>query len=181
MLQNDVCTVTISIDETYTVDSTDNKSYDLVLNPYHLKHSDIYKVFSIQIDLYKKMISIALIGDYHIYDADCAVLEGTVLTILQNGSVSQLDVNNGSMIRFKEFDSFGCNFGIYRVKSGYIIYGEIEITMLDLDLDKKWSFSGRDIFVSVSGKESFKLCEDSIQLYDFEDNFYEIDFMGKLI
>lgn len=34
---------------------------------------------------------------------------------------------------------------------------------------------------SVSGKNGFELCENSIKLYDFEDNFYEIDFMGNLI
>ena len=108
VLQNDICTVTISIDETYTVDSMDNKPYDLVLNPADLKHNDIYKVFSIQIDLHQKVISIALIGDYYIYDTDCAVLEGVVLTILQNKSISRLNVNNGSMILFKEFDGLGC-------------------------------------------------------------------------
>lgn len=181
VLQNDICTVTISIDETYTVDSMDNKPYDLVLNSDGLKSNDIYKVLSIQIDLYQKVISIALIGDYCTYDTDCAILEGVVLTILQNDTIFQLNVNNGSMILFKELDCFGCNFGIYKVKSGYIIYGEIEIIMLDFDFNKKWSFSGRDIFVSVSGKESFKLCENSIKLYDFEDNFYEIDFTGNLI
>lgn len=180
-MQNDICTVTISIDEIYTIDSTDNQHYDLVLNPEGLKSNDMYKVLSIQIDLYQKVISIALIGDYYTYDTDCAVLEEVFLTILQNDAVARLNVNNGSMILFKKFDCFGCNFGIYKVKSGYIIYGEIEITMLDFDFNKKWSFSGRDIFVSVSGKESFKLCENSIKLYDFEDNFYEIDFMGNLI
>ena len=53
VLQNDICKVNISIDTTYTVESTDNKPYDLVINPRHLKHSDMYKVFSIQIDLFR--------------------------------------------------------------------------------------------------------------------------------
>ena len=53
--------------------------------------------------------------------------------------------------------------------------------MLDFDFNKKWSFSGKDIFVSMSDKKPFELCENSIKLYDFEENFYEIDFSGKLI
>ena len=85
------------------------------------------------------------------------------------------------MINFKKFDCFGCNYGIYRVQNGYIVYGEMEITMLDFDFNKKWSFSGKDIFVSMSDKKPFELCENSIKLYDFEENFYEIDFSGKLI
>lgn len=181
VLQNDICNVKISIDGTYTVESTDKKPYDLVINPSHLKHNDMYRAFSIQIDLFYKELSIALIGDFYSYDVDCAFLEDKVLTVLQNNAIVQIDVKSGIMLFFKEFDCFGCNYGIYKVKNGYIIYGEIDIIMLDINFNKKWSFSGRDIFVSVSGKRAFELCEDSIKLYDFEDNFYEIDYMGNLI
>lgn len=181
VLKNDICNVEISIDETYTVESADNKPYDLVINPRHFKHNDRCRVFSIQIDLFYEIIRIALIGDFYSYDTDCAVLEGEVLTVLQNEAIVQIDINSGSMLLFKEFDCFGCNYGIYKVKSGYIIYGEMEITMLDFNFNKKWSFMGKDIFVSISGKKSFELCENSIRLYDFEDNFYEIDFEGNLI
>lgn len=181
ILYNDICTVNISIDTTYTVESTDNKMYDLVINPRNLRNSDMYKLFSVQIDLFSKAISIALIGDYYSYDEDCAVLEDEILTILQNDAIVQLKINDGTMVNFQEFDCFGCNFGIYRVQNGYIIYGEIEIIMLDFNFNKKWSFSGRDIFVSISEKKAFELCENTIKLYDFEGNFYEIDFSGKLI
>ena len=178
---NNICNVNITIDTTYTVESTDNKSYDLVINPRHLRHSDNYTVFSVQINLFSKTINIALIGDFYSYEEDCAVLEDEILTILQNDAIVQLNINDGNMINFKEFDCFGCNYGIYRVQNGYIVYGEIEITMLDFDFNKKWSFSGKDIFVSMSDKKAFELCENSIKLHDFEENFYEIDFSGKLI
>ena len=62
-----------------------------------------------------------------------------------------------------------------------IIHGEMEITMLDNEFNKMWSFMGKDIFASVSGKEPFEICKDRIKLYDFEDNYYEIDFCGKCI
>lgn len=181
VLHNDICNVKISIDSTYTVGSTDNKPYDLAINPCNLKHNDMYRVFSIQIDLFYKELSIALIGDFFSYAIDCALLEDEVLTVLQNNAIVQIDVNSGVMLLFKEFDCFGCNYGLYKVKNGYIIYGEIEITMLDFNFNKKWSFSGRDIFVSASEKRAFELCENSIRLYDFENNFYEIDYMGNLI
>lgn len=45
VLKSDVCNVKISIDKTYTVGSADNKAYDLVINPRHLKHNNMYKVF----------------------------------------------------------------------------------------------------------------------------------------
>lgn len=180
-VQNDICNVNISIDETYTVESTDNKPYDLVINPRNLRHNDMYKIFSIHIDLFSHTISIALVGDYYSYDVDCAILENNVLTILQNDTIVQLNIKDGTMVNFKEFDCFGCNYGIYRVEKGYIIYGEIEITMLDFDFNKRWSFYGKDIFVSMSEKKAFELLDNSIKLHDFENNFYEIDFSGNLI
>lgn len=181
VLKNDICTVNIAVDNTYTLESADNKHYDLMINPRNLRYNDMYKAFAIHIDLYGKELNIILIGDFYSYDTDCACLENEVLTVLQNDAIVQIDVNSAALLYFKKFDCFGCNYGLYKVKMGYIIYGEMEITMLDFNFNKKWSFSGRDIFVSVSGKKAFELCENSIRLYDFEDNFYEIDYMGNLI
>ena len=48
-------------------------------------------------------------------------------------------------------------------------------------LNQIWRFSGKDIFATVSDKTAFTIENDSIKLYDFEDNFYELDFNGKLI
>lgn len=40
VLQNEKCYIEISIDETYTLDSTDNRLYDIVLNPCNNKKGD---------------------------------------------------------------------------------------------------------------------------------------------
>ena len=181
ILENEKCHIEIGVDRTYTVDSADNRHYDVTHNPEHYRHSDVTKTLSIYIDLFTSELCIALIGSFYTYDSDCAVLDGEILTVLQNRAVTQICITDGSIIRHSCFDCFGCNFAIYKVEKGYIIYGEIEITMLDLNLIKKWSFSGKDIFVSVSGKNPFEIRENSILLYDFEDNRYEIDFDGNPI
>ena len=180
-LRNNKCNVKITVDATYTVGSTDNQSYDIEFNLPRIRRSDFYKVFSITIDLFYRQFRVALAGSYYSYEEDCAILDDEILTILQNDTITQLNVIDGSVLLFKKFDCFGCNMGIYRVPQGYLIYGEIEITMLDFEFNKKWQFSGKDIFVSISGKTAFQLCEKSVKLYDFEDNFYEIDFNGQLI
>ncbi|MDE5893674.1 MAG: hypothetical protein K2H45_12195 [Acetatifactor sp.] len=179
ILENEKCRIKIEVDRTYTVDSADNRHYDVTHNPEHYRHSDMTKTLSIDIDLFTSELCIALIGSFYTYDSDCAVLDGEILTVLQNKAVIQIRITDGSIIRHSCFDCFGCNFAIYKVEKGYIIYGEIEITMLGFDLIKKWSFSGKDIFASVSGKTPFELRENSILLYDFEDNRYEIDFNGN--
>lgn len=181
ILLNEICHIEISIDETYTVGSVDNRYYDVTLNPAHYRHNDLSKTLSIHIKLFSKEFQIALIGPYHSYDSDCAVLEDDILTILQDDMITQININNASIIRNVMIDSFGCNFAIYKIEKGYIIYGEIEITMLNFDFEKQWSFSGQDIFISVSNKKPFTIRENLICLYDFEDNYYEIDFNGKQI
>ena len=60
VLQNNICNINISIDHTYTIESADNKSYDLIINPIHLNRNDMYRAFSIEINLFYKTISIFL-------------------------------------------------------------------------------------------------------------------------
>ena len=74
ILQNEKCHIEIKIDETYTVDSVDNRHYDVTLNPEHYRHNDLSKTLSIHIGLYAREFQVALIGPYHSYDLDCAVL-----------------------------------------------------------------------------------------------------------
>lgn len=180
-LENSNCNIDIKVDETFTLGSTDNHYYDIIHNPCHYTHNDFAKTLAIHIDLFSSEYSIALIGPYYTYDSDCAILENEILIILQDNTITLINIFDGSIIRHIRFDCFGCNFAIYKVKDGYIIYGEIEITMLDSKFIKKWSFSGKDIFASVTNKNPFELRENSICLYDFQDNYYEIDFDGKLI
>ncbi len=40
ILQNEICHIQINIDETYTVDSVDNRHYDVTLNPEHYRQND---------------------------------------------------------------------------------------------------------------------------------------------
>lgn len=124
---------------------------------------------------------IALIGDYYTYLEDCAILDDDILTVLQNDYITQIDLKTVQIIAGYELDVFGTTFSIYRMPDGYLIYGEIEIIKLDDGFNTVWKFSGKDIFVSITGKNAFELTDHSIKLYDFEDNFYEIDFDGKLI
>lgn len=182
LLENLLCRIEIAEDRTYTVNSADNRFYDVILNPDNCQHRDDYKVLSISVDLFTSELHIALIGPfYNSYVSNCAILDGEILTILQANVITQVKITAGSIVQHIKLDTFGGNFAIYKVEKGYIIYGELEITMLDFDFYPKWSFSGKDIFVSVSGKNPFELREKSIHLWDFEDNEYEIDFEGKSV
>ena len=179
-LQNEKYSVRITTAHTYIEESVDNRSYDCILNPNKLGRNDMYRTLAISV-IGERNAEIALVGDYYTSDCDCAILEKNILTVLQNDYISQIDLGDVRVVAGYNVDVFGTTFSIYRMPDGYLIYGEIEIIKLDNEFNTVWKFSGRDIFVSITGKNAFELTDHSIKLYDFKDNFYEIDFDGKLI
>ncbi len=180
-LENALAKVTISIDETYFSEENTPGKYDKVFNPNDFKRSELSTVFSVQVDLRNRQYSVALIGDHNCSEENCAVLENNVLTVLQGWDVLQIDLFCAQLIKCCSLDSMAPNIGIYRVNDGYLIHGEMDITMLDDSLHKLWDFSGYDIFVSISGKKEFEIKPDRICLYDFCDNYYEVDFQGNVL
>ena len=68
-----------------------------------------------------------------------------------------------------------------RISHSYIIHGEIEIIMLNDAFEEQWTFAGRDIFATQSNKNPFTICDNTIELFDWEDNYYKIDFDGNLV
>ena len=85
-LQNEKYVIDITIDEVYTINSTDNKPYDVVLMP-DTQNDDFYKTLAINVFSSKGKISIALIGDYYSYDQDGACVNMNILTVLQNHTI----------------------------------------------------------------------------------------------
>ena len=179
-LQNEKYSGRITTAHTYIEESADNRSYDYILNPNKLVRNNMYRTLCISVTGTKNA-EIALVGDYYTSDIDCAILEDNILTVLQNDYISQIDLETVQIIAGYELDVLGTTFSIYRISDGYLIYGEIEIIKFDNEFNVAWKFSGRDIFVSITDKNAFELTDRSIKLYDFEDNFYEIDFNGNLI
>lgn len=72
-------------------------------------------------------------------------------------------------------------FQIFKQLDDYIIHGELQVTKLDKDGNKKWEFGGADIFVSIDNEEEFKIENDGILLTDFAKTKYKIDFDGELL
>ena len=178
ILQNAKCKVTIK-----EIQYGDLKagSYHQILNPSNYMNDELTKVFSILIDLYDHDILLATIGSHLSDIKECAVLDGHSLIIMMNEQFFKINVLDGTLIDYKALGVFGSNFALFKIDNGYVVHGEIDILFLSENFEKTASFSGRDIFVSISGKKAFTLTKDTVQLFDFEDNYYEIDFDGKII
>lgn len=184
-LQNEKYFVEISVDETYKSGSDDNYKYDIVMNPAEIIDDDdvdMHNALHITVKDHGNT-EFALIGSRYASPENCAVLEDNILTVMQNDFITRIDLETMTIVACHEIeaDYLGVYYGIYRIPSGYLIYGEVLILKLDENFHLVWKFSGHDIFVSITGKNAFEITQDTIKLYDFYDNYYELDFDGKLI
>ena len=80
----------------------------------------------------------------------------------------------------KKLDAATC-FSIYSFRDDFIVHGEMEVKRVDLNGNVKWSFGGKDIFVTHDGTASIVLTGDKIKLLDWGRNNYTLDENGVLI
>lgn len=176
-LQNEKFTIDIAVINTTNCNFND----DHVVYFQENAEDEFSKTHILVVDNGEEIHKIALVGDAFLYEEHCAVLEDSVLTVLQNDILVQIDLNVCRVIRQKPIEEFGGNFELHLTPVGYLVYGESVVATYDSELNQIWRFSGKDIFAPVRDKTTFTIENDSIKLYDFEDNFYKLDFNGKLI
>ena len=140
ILKNKFCIITISVNEQFAFSDPKNEQYDIVLNPENHNAEDTVKVLEFDVNLFKERKKIALISFIGEPTGDIAVLEGTVLTILQDETFLQIDVIEGKIIDTKPTDMFGSVFSLNRFGDDYIVHGEIEIARYNSNFNKIWSF-----------------------------------------
>lgn len=93
----------------------------------------------------------------------------------------QIRLYDISVTRERTLDTLGSNFAIFKILAGYLIQGELEITLLDENLNTNWCFEGEDVFVDSCNGQAFEIRDDQIIHNDWLDNHYELDFAGSLI
>lgn len=180
-IKNKICKLNISIKNEFSFGDPKNKQYDVILNPDNYDSEDYVKAFIFDVDFYGHIKKIALVVFATEPEGNIAVLKNDVLTLLQNERFLRIDLSEGYIIEEKSFEILGSVFETREFENDYIVYGEIEIARFDKLFNKLWSFSGKDIFVSNSDKKAFEISDNRIKLYDFEGNYYEIDFDGKVL
>lgn len=182
-IENEFYKVRISKDETFTLNSTDNKPYDYVFNPSDMsRHDYLYiKTLSISIAYANKNKNIALIGSMYGAVQDIAILEKSDLIILMNTTLTCIDCQNLSLKFHKAIADGGIYYSIYKYDNGFVVFGELDIIKLSYAFDKEWSFSGADIFVTQDGSSPFSIENDIIHLSDWNGRHYLVDGFGKEI
>lgn len=110
-----------------------------------------------------------------------AFLNENKLIMFLNDTVCEIDIKT-EKVRKKKLDLTGTLFAVYRYHEDFILYAEMDIIRMNSNLDVLWDYMARDIFVRYQGEEpAFEMYDDRIRLFDFSDNYYEIDYNGKVI
>ena len=113
---------------------------------------------------------------------DYAFIEDNGLFLFLNDTVCEFDAQTGEVKNKKSINMMGTLFSVYRYQQDFILYCEMYIIRMTQDLEVVWDFGARDIFVRYHGEEpAFEMMSDRIRLYDFSDNYYEIDYDGNVI
>ena len=109
------------------------------------------------------------------------VMKDGAITVLADPCVLQIRLSDLIVTRSRQLETLGENFEIHDVPAGFLIFGELEIAMLDGSLDTMWSFSGPDVFFGNNNGPAFALNEDRVVLNDFLGDHFELDFDGNLV
>lgn len=151
------------------------------INPGNYSPEAFTKVVRVSASMLGASQSITILCNYMSSLDNSAILKGSQLILMLNEQLFEINLQTCTIQKYRKLDIIGGTFGLYETAHGYVIHAELDILMLNPDFEILWDFSGRDIFVSVTGKTAFTLTDTAVQLYDFNDNYYELDLNGKLL
>ncbi len=163
----------------YSFNSVDNKPYSKVLV---IEETDFNKSIEVEIEKCGEIRTVLMVVPYYTPLKSFVAPHKDGLFMMMNDVLCVFEPETASITKQTRISPMGTMFEVYQIDDDYILYGEMEIYRISKDLTLKWEFSGRDIFVRYQGDEpAFIMKKDRICLYDFEDNYYEINFEGKLL
>ena len=173
----------LSKEDQYTFGSTDNKiNYEKI---YFNDDDDGYlpSPHGVRVFVNEKEISKCLVaasgGGTGIHDT-CFLFDEDKLLLCCSDSVFCLSLPELNLEWKVKADWATC-FQVFNLEKTYIVHGECDISRIDRNGVILWQTSGRDIFVSIDGKDVFEIHSDHILVSDFENTVYKIDLDGNHI
>ncbi len=184
---NEKFNITVSRDMTYTLDSVDNKPYDMEIRAISTIHDGgHYSCHSIAVEDFSDggTVTIILVGDYcSNVGKDSVILRNDTLIILLDAVIvvlslkSAMDPGSHDIHRIK--NNFGTYYSIYPVGNNYIIYGELEVKMLDEAFREVWTYSTTDILINPD--YHLNIDDKQISFTDWDGNHHQLDMDGHLL
>lgn len=160
--------------------SDDSENYDKVFNL--ADDETCPKTILLIIKREQREKRVVLIVPYYTIVDDCALPSGNKLFLMLNDLLCLFNPQTLENEKLQRLDTIGMMFAPYPYEYDFILYGELDIFRVTRELSIQWQFSGKDIFVSCNdGTPAFEMKSDRICLRDFEGNYYEIGYDGKLV
>ncbi len=183
LLSNHNYEIQITKDGQYTLFSTDNIFYDIIIETEEYSRNDFICAYSVSIQdsLHDNDYKVGIIGRAYGSVENCAVLEENRLVVLADNYLVFFDLKAQQLENKILILDFGTGIEIYPFDEGYIVNGETDIIKVDKFGNKVWDFSGRDIWVRPNGESSIKILDNSLLLIDWEGNKYNLDKLGREI
>ncbi len=135
----------------------------------------------------KSFILVGIDGAFILYPKSNKENEGQSIALKNDNlilsigfTLISIDITNLS-VNWKIRPDIAEIFEFYDFENDLLLRGEIGIHRIDLNGNIKWTFSARDIWVNMDGKEEVKIEDNGIRLMDFESNEYFINFDGQLL
>ena len=129
-------------------------------------------------------VTIILVGDYcSNVGKDSVILRNDTLIILLDAVIvvlslkSAMDPGSHDIHRIK--NNFGTYYSIYPVGNNYIIYGELEVKMLDKAFREVWTYSTTDILINPD--YHLNIDDKQISFTDWDGNHHQLDMDGHLL
>lgn len=168
----------ITVNETvrYSMNSTDNKHYDKCINACD---DDCYASYEMEILTFEKgeFFSIILLGSYYSKVMEkSGVLEDDIFYLILDNQIIKMNLEDFSYIKYSIPKPIGTYYEMYRCERGFLVYGELELVLLDKQFEKQWSYCTQDI---LFGANELQFKEEGIHFTDFEGNYHEVDWSGK--
>lgn len=113
-------------------------------------------------------------------DSFSCSLEGNKLYLALDTNLVGIDLEMKEILFEVKADQSSL-FELFTLEDDFLTRGEIEIMRISKTGKVIWTYSGMDIWVSISHEPEIVIHEDKIALLDFSRNKYFIDYNGKTL
>lgn len=171
----------IAVKETvgYSTNSTDNKYYDQCIKVLDADMFGHYSSYEMEVTSYEKgeKFSIIVIASYcsKVFE-NSGILAADIFYIILHNQIIKMNLQDFTYINYMISNPFGTYYEIYNCESGFLIYGELELILLDKQFNEQWRYCTQDI---LFGENCLQMNEKYISFIDFEGNSHEVDWSGK--
>lgn len=176
---NDIYEIRVERVCNYSANSTDNKHYDKCVEVGNADVYGHYTSYEMEVLSFEngKNFTVILLASYcsKVFE-NSGILEEDVFYLILDNQIIKMDLKDLSYAMYSIPAPFGTYYEMYDCSRGFLVYGEIELVLLDREFNEQWRYCTQDI---LFGADCLHINEEFISFTDYEGNYHEMDWNGK--